>query len=89
MKISFSSPREEKVRKRSADFVGDVGQIELPFVSRAARDDDLRKRRLEGGVAESFAPGEAGLLVKRRGDQALQREVFCERDMAEHGELSG
>ena len=81
--------REEKVGEGGADGVGDVGEVELPFVSGAARDDDLGKRGLERSVAERFAPGEAGLLVKRRCGQALQREVFCERDMAEHGEFSG
>ena len=81
--------REEKVREGGTDFVGDVGEVKLPLVSGAARNDDLGKRGLERGVAECFAPGEAGLLIKWRGGQALQREVFCERDVAEHGEFSG
>ena len=83
----FFLAREEKVGEGGADFVGNVGEVELPFVSGAARYDDLGKRGLERSVAERFAPSVAGLLVKRRCRQALQREVFCERDMAEHGEF--
>ena len=88
LKMSFSCAGEEKVGERCADVVGDVGEIELALVSRAARHDDLWKRGVKRGVAEGFAPGEAGFLVERRGGQALQREVFFKRNMAEHGELS-
>ena len=77
-------PREQQVRKRSANFVRDVGQAKLSLVAQTAHHDDLRKRRLEGGVAQSFTPGEARLLVTGRGDEALKREVFCERNMSEH-----
>jgi hypothetical protein len=83
----FFLAREEKVGKSCADLIGDVGEVKLPLVSCPSRDDDLRKRGFERGIAESFAPGEAGLLVKRRGGQALQRKVFCERNVAEHGRV--
>ena len=77
-------PGKEKVRQSSADFVGDVSQIELAFISLAARDNHLRKRRLHGGIAESISPGEAGFLIEGGGDQALQRKIFGEWDVAQH-----
>ena len=76
--------REQQVGQRSANFVRHVGQARLPLVAQTAHHDDLRKRRLEGGVAKSFTPGEAGLLIAGCGDKALKREVFCKRNMTEH-----
>ena len=39
--------RKEKVREGGTDFIGNIGEVELPFVSRAARYDHLGERGIE------------------------------------------
>ncbi len=70
---------EEEVGEGVADFVGDVGEIEEALLGAAG---DLDLRAFDGG--KHLSPGEVGLLLAGRGDEALEGAIFFESEFADH-----
>ena len=78
----FLLARKKQVGEGFSDFVRDIGEVERLFVAVGACHRDSRERVCRGG--NRFAPGEVGLLVAWHGDEALQRDIFVEREVSRH-----
>lgn len=78
---------EEEVGEGLADFVGDVGQVEMAFFA-SRSDEDFLADFLDRGIMghrKGVMPGEAGFLFGRGGDEAFESDVFFVADILKHG----
>ena len=78
----FLLARKQQVGEGFSDFVCDIREVERLFVAVSACHRDPRERVCRG--RNRFAPGEVGLLVAWHGDEALQRDIFVEREVSRH-----